>query len=70
MQIYYELSDWFGQSIRQSGGALEGKQRGVANFWRSRARARHAFFRTMHGEIPGTSHTLDGSATVCYSYLD
>lgn len=27
MQIYYELSDWFGQSIRQSGGALEGKQR-------------------------------------------
>ena len=73
MQIYYinELSDWFGQSIRQS-GALEGKARRCEFLAVARARARHAFFSQQQNcsENLGTSHTLDGSATVCNSYLD
>ena len=70
MQIYYELSDWFGQSIRQSGGVGR-KARRCEFLAVARARAMHFFRTTMQAEVgenPGTTHTLDGSATVCNSY--
>ena len=61
-QIYYELSDWFGQSIGQSGGVGKARRCEFLAVARHGARAlAMLFFRTMQAEVgenPGTSHTL------------